>query len=281
MIKNMNWRKKTKALLFFSILTILAAVYLFPVYISLINSFKSKGELFNNVLQFPQHVTFDNYITALKKLEYVRSFYNSFVVTVFSVVGIVMTGSLAGYKLARTPGKLSDFLLVFFVIAMVIPFQTVMITLVKVTMELRIYGKLFGLALVHIGIGVNMSVFLYHRFTKSTVPKETDEAAYMDGCNQLQTFFKIVFPMLTPITTTVIIINAVYAWNDYLTSVIILSNYKKYTLILQTRAFFSMYTVEWSLLMAGIVLISLPITLFYLASQKRILSGIVSGAVKG
>lgn len=267
----------------FVIWSILAAYALFtllPILMGLLNSLKTEGEILNNILALPASPQFDNYLTAFRRTNFFRSFLNTAMVVTVGVSGIVFFGALAGYKLSRTAGKLSVFLFGAFVMSMLVPFHSIMITLVQVANRLRVQGWPVGLGLVYIGLGVPMAVFLYHGFTK-TIPKELDEAAIIDGCGEFQVFFKVIFPLLGPITATVVVINTLWMWNDFLLPLLMLSDSRHYTLLLSTNMLFGQYVNEWSIILASLILTLLPAILLYLLLQKSIVHGISEGAIKG
>lgn len=162
---------------------------------------------------------------------------------------------------------------------MMIPFHSIMITLLKVSRDLGVQGSLWGLSLIYVGLGAPMAVFLYHGFTKG-IPLEIEEAAIMDGANQFQLFFQIVLPLLAPITSTIIILNTLWIWNDYLLPLLMLTNVNNHTILLATRSFFGTYTNEWGKILATLILAMLPIFMLYLLLQKYIIKGISEGAIK-
>ncbi|VBB05719.1 Hypothetical protein LUCI_0930 [Lucifera butyrica] len=260
---------------------IIAALYtVFPVYMAVVNSFKTQSELYSSVLSFPSHITLENYRQAFIKMDFVRVTFNTLVITVGSVAGIILAGSLAGYKLARVRGRVSSLLYILFTASMLVPFQSIMIPLVKIAKFFDLNGSVWGLPLIYIGLGVNMAIFLYYGFAK-LLPKELEEAALVDGCNQFQMFFYIVFPLLKPITATIAILDVLWIWNDFLLPLVMISNVKNYTLILASNMFFGKYNVEWPNILAALVLTLIPVVIFYSLFQKNIIKGITSGAVKG
>ena len=155
-----------------------------------------------------------------------------------------------------------------------------MIPLYKVVLALKIKNSLLGLSFVYAGMGVSMAVFLYHGFVKG-IPMELEEAAAMDGSGRIQTFFKIVLPMLKPITATITITNVLWVWNDFLLPLIVVSNNKKYTLLLSTNTLFGQYSSDWTAILSALILAAVPVIIFYAVFHKQILKGITDGAVKG
>jgi raffinose/stachyose/melibiose transport system permease protein len=262
------------------LLLVAAALFtLFPIYMGVLNSLKTEGEMLNDILAFPSKLQFGNYADAFEKTDYLRSLRNTLVIAVVGLAGIILFASMAGYKMSRTPGRLSGFLFGLFVLSMLIPFHSIMITLVKISKELSVQGSTVGLGFIYIGLGVSMAIFLYHGFVKS-VPRELDEAAVVDGCGELRLFFVVVFPLLLPVTATIAILNLLWMWNDFLLPLLMLTDSEDYTLLLSTSMLFGEYNNDWSAILASLVLAMLPVIVLYLLLQKYILNGIADGAVK-
>ena len=266
--------------LVFIILFLYLAFTLFPLFMSLLNSLKTEGEIMNSIISLPSKLQFKNYITAFQKINFLRSLWNTLVVTTIGVSGIVLFGSMAGYKLSRNSGKLSSLLFGLFVMSMLIPFHSIMITLTSVSKNLRIQGSTIGLGLIYIGLGVPRAIFLYHGFTKS-IPREIEEAAIIDGCGEIQLFFQVIFPLLRPITATVMILNTLWIWNDFLLPLLMLVDSDHYTLLLSTNMLFGRYNNDWSSILAALILAMLPVVIIYLLLQKNIVKGVADGAIKG
>lgn len=278
----MSWQTiKTLSgrLLIVLFLLVMAIITLTPMLLAVLNSFKTNGEIYTNILSLPTTWQINNYIDVFRKTHYLRSLMNTVFLVVLSVSGIVFVSSLAGYKLARTKTRLSQALFVVFILSMLIPFHSIMIGLVRVANQLKVQGSLWGLALIYVGIGSPMAIFFYHGFTKN-VPREIEEAAMIDGCNGLQLYFRIVFPLLRPITYTIVILNTLWIWNDFLLPLLMISNREKHTLLLSTQALFGQYSANWSQILAILIMAMLPVMIVYLFIQKHIVSGIAEGALK-
>lgn len=274
-------RRRISAVLVFLFLLAGAVVTLFPVYMGVLNSLKTEGDMMNNILAIPRHLEFGNYSDAFEKTNFLRSLGNTAVVAATGLVGIILFSSMAGYKLSRTPGRLSTFLFNLFVLSMLIPFHSIMISLNRIAMKLAVQGSTVGLGLIYVGLGVSMAIFLYHGFVKS-IPRDLDEAAVIDGCGELRLFTTIIFPLLLPITTTVAILNLLWMWNDFLLPLLMLTDAGQYTLLLSTNMLFGQYgNNDWSAILSSLVLTMLPVVILYLLLQKYILNGIAEGAVKG
>lgn len=266
--------------LVFVILTLGALYTLFPLGMALMNSFKTNGQLLLNPMSLPASYTLDNYLRTWEKMHYVRSLGNTVVLAGAGVGLVVLFSSLAGWKLNRTKTRLSSVLLSLFVFSMLIPFSSIMIPLYRVVLVLKIKNSLLGLALVYAGMGVSMAIFLYHGFVGS-IPLELEEAAAIDGCSSLQTFFRVLLPLLKPITATIVITNVLWIWNDFLLPLIVISRNQSYTLLLSTNTLFGQYSSDWTAILSALILAAIPVIAFYALFQKNILKGIADGALKG
>lgn len=255
-------------------------VAMLPIYMAVVNSFKTQGEMFQSFIALPTTLHWENYSDAFNKINLLGSSMNSAIVSFLGIGGIVFCASLAGYKLSRTSGRLSNLIFFMFVASMLVPFHSIMIPLTRVAKGMGVQGSTYGLALIYIGLGVNMAIFLYHGFVKS-IPRELEESAQIDGCNEFQTFFQIIFPLLLPITVTIAILDFLWIWNDFLLPLLMLTDVNRYTLILSTNMLFGEYNKEWPLILSSLVLTAIPVILIYAFFQKFIMEGIAEGAVKG
>lgn len=276
----MNKRFRLTQFLVYLFLTIAAFFCLLPIFMAILNSFKTNGELLTNVISLPKTLNFDNYTRTFEKMHYMRSLINTVILSGLSVTIMVLFSALAGWKLCRTKTKLSSFLLSLFIFSMLIPFSSIMIPLYKVVLTLGIKNSLIGLSFIYAGLGVSMAIFLYHGFVKG-IPIELEEAAAIDGCNAFQTFFLVVLPMLKPVTITIVITNVLWIWNDFLLPLIVISDNKKYTLLLSTNTLFGQYSSDWTAILSALILAALPVIVFYSVFQKQILEGISEGSLKG
>ncbi|MDF2790154.1 MAG: sugar transporter permease [Neobacillus sp.] len=276
----MKIKQKAGNIIVYSILILLLIYWLFPLFIAILNSFKTNGELLTNVLSLPKELQFENYFRTFEKMNYARSLMNTVIVASIGVSLMILFSALAGWRLARTKTKLSTFIFGLFVFSMLVPFSSIMIPLYKTMLMFNINNSLIGLGLVYVGLGVSMAIFLYHGFVKS-IPKEIEESALMDGCRPFQIFIYIIFPLLKPVTVTVCITNVLWIWNDFLLPLIALSNNEKYTLLLSTNTLFGQYSSDWSAILSALILAAIPVIVFYVIFQKSILKGIAEGATKG
>lgn len=271
-----NWEN----IIFYTVLIILAAFWLAPLILALVNSFKSNGELLTNILSMPKTLSLTNYKRSIEKMHFFRSMGNTLFLSSFSVVLIVFFSSLAGWKLCRTKTKLSSIIYHLIIFSMLIPFSSIMIPLYRVVLAFHIKNNLFGLSFVYAGLGVGMAIFLYYQFVKG-IPIELEEAAEIDGSSPLNTFFKIIFPLLKNITITVCITNFLWIWNDFLLPLIMISDNKKYTLILSTNTLFGQYSNDWSAILSALIMVVIPAAIIYILFQKQIMHSITDSAIKG
>jgi raffinose/stachyose/melibiose transport system permease protein len=260
---------------------VLASLFMaFPIYMAVLNSFKTEGAMLRNALSLPGRLELVNYSESIRLTRFPLRVLNTLVVAFLGTGGIALLGSAAGYKLARTPGKLSSLIYGVFVSSMLIPFHSIMIPLTKLAGTLHLQGSLVGLSGIYVGLGVPMAIFIFAGFAKG-IPREIEEAAVIDGCSELGVFSRVSLPMMRPAMSTVIVLNALWIWNDYLLPLLMLTNPDKHTLIVSVSMFFGQYTNEWSSILATLTLALLPALAIYLTAQKQIVSGISEGALKG
>jgi raffinose/stachyose/melibiose transport system permease protein len=257
---------------------LLGLLWLSPFYLMLVNSFKTKREIFSDTLKFPETFTFDNYIEAFNELTFLKTFMNSVIITLVSVAIIIIFSSMAAYALSRNKSKMSTVIFFMFVAAMLIPFQSVMIPLVTIFGKIELLNRV-GIIFMYLGFGASLSIFLYHG-TLSGIPKSLDEAATIDGANRFQIFWYIIFPMLKPITVTVAILNTIWIWNDYLLPSLVINQEGMETIPLKMFFFFGEYTKQWHLALAGLTIAIIPVIIAYFFAQREIIKGISEGAVK-
>lgn len=257
-----------------------AILFLIPFYFVGINSVKAFGDLLSNAAGWPDTFRFDNYSRVWDIMRFPSAFANSLLLTVLSNVGLIVFSAMAAYRMVRKPSRFNMVLLFLFVSAMVIPFQSIMIPLVKVASQLHLMNSIWGLVIAYFGFGVSLNIFLFHGFIKS-IPKEIEESAVVDGCSPYGVFWRIVFPLLKPMTVTIVILNSLWIWNDFLLPLLFLYDPELRTIPLATYSFFGQYTKQWDLALAGLVMGITPIIIFFLLMQKHIIAGITAGSVKG
>jgi len=278
---NTMYNKKTNTTLFI-LLIILAVTFLSPILIVLINSFKGQFYISKSAFSFPNVKTFvelTNYTNGIEKIKFFSSLKWSTFITVSSVLVIVLFTSMTAWFITRVKNKFNNMLYYLFAFSMIVPFQMVMYTMVKVADKLNLDNQ-YGIIVLYLGFGAGQAVFMFCGFVKA-IPIEIEEAAMIDGCNPLQTFFSIVSPILRPTSITIAILNAMWIWNDYLLPLLVLGSEKR-TIPIAIQYLKGGYgSIDMGAMMAMLVLAMIPIILFYLICQKYIIEGVVAGAVKG
>jgi raffinose/stachyose/melibiose transport system permease protein len=274
----MKMNKERKSLFSVEVLgLVLGVIWIAPFYLMIVNAFKTKREIFTGVLGLPESLALENFVQAFRDLEFIKSLFNSLLITGVSVAIIILFSAMAGYALARNKSKLSGIIFFVFVAAMLIPFQSVMIPLVSLFGQADLLNAA-GLIFMYLGFGCSLSIFLYHG-AMTGIPKSLDEAAIIDGANRFQLFWYIIFPLLKPISVTVGILNVIWIWNDYLLPSLVLGEANA-TIPLKMFFFFGEYTKQWHLALAGLTLAIIPVIIFYFFAQKQIIKGVSEGAVK-
>jgi raffinose/stachyose/melibiose transport system permease protein len=261
------------------VMLVVSAIYLYPFYYLFINTIKSTQEAAFHPLALPKNIVFSSYISIFENTPLLNSFKNTFVITACSVMLIVLFGSMAAYTISFRPNKLNRFLMFYLLAGFMIPVQSSLIPLFEIMIKLHLIDKLYGVILLYTQ-GCVFAFFLYLGFMR-TFPKELEEAAVIDGCGPFQVFTRIVFPLLKPITTTVIIYHTMWIWNDFLFVNQFLNSRKNGTLILEIFRAKGQFSTDWSAFMAMLVLILLPSLIFFLFMQKHIVKGLMGGAIKG
>ena len=280
---------KTRKAVSSVMLAICSLVWLFPIYIILTNSFKSREEMYSNAIALPKSFSLNYYLDAMQRMDFLNAFKNSLILTVVSVGLLILLCTMAAWMLARYDGKLSKFIYAVLILTMLIPFQTLMMPLMqemnsitKLTHKvLTMKDTLGGLIFMYLGFGAGMGIFLCYGFVKGSIPKSLEEAATIDGCNTWQLFWHIVFPTMKPVVVTLSILDVIWIWNDYLLPSLTLKTAANMTIPIGTQTFFGQYTIEWNLAMAALMLTIIPVIIFYLCAQKYIVKGVAAGAVKG
>lgn len=279
----MTERKRLSNTLSFSFLILLSIVFLFPLYLVLINSFKSKFNIISEPFAFPNDDTFvglENYINGINSSGIVGAFIRTAIITVGSVLAIVVFTSMTAWYITRVKTKVNRIIYYLFLFSMIVPFQMVMFTMTDVCYRLGL-NSVLGIIPVYLGFGSGLSVFMFSGFVKG-LPREIEEAAMIDGCSPIKTFFYVVFPILKPTAITVAILNAMWIWNDFLLPYLLLgSTDKTLSVAIQLTMQGAYGAIDWGGFMSMLVLAIIPIIIFYLLCQKYIIKGVIDGAVKG
>ena len=263
--------------------SVLAVLWLYPIFLVAINAIKKKAFITRNPFALPDDRSFfgfTNFLNGIEKTNFWSSALNSTIITVGSVFVIVLCTSMCAWYITRVNDKFSNGIYTLCLFSMIVPFQMVMFTLSKIANLLHLTNPI-GIIIIYLGFGAGLAVFMFCGFVKS-IPLEIEEAAMIDGCTPLQTFFQIVFPIMKPTTITVCILQAMWIWNDYLLPYLVLDLKKYKTIPIAVQYLKGGYgSVDWGTMMAVLVLAIIPVIIFYVACQKYIIEGVVAGAVKG
>ncbi len=266
--------------IFFSLISI---AYVFPILLVVINSFKKKVYISKYPFKIPidkMFVGWDNYISGIEKTNFFQAFGYSLFITVFSVIVIVLCTSMCAWYITRVKNVFTSGIYYLCLFSMIVPFQMVMFALSKIANMLHLSNPV-GIILIYLGFGAGLAVFMFCGFVRG-IPIDIEEAAMIDGCNPLQTFFQVVLPILKPTSITVAILQAMWIWNDYLLPLLVLDLKKYKTIPIAIQYLRGGYgSIDMGAMMGALVLAIIPIIIFYVVCQRYIIEGVVSGAVKG
>lgn len=278
-----NKRKALNILAMAGLIVVFMA-YMFPFLMVVINSLKQKRDIIKSPFSWLftiKGLSFDNFVKAFVQMDFLNAFKNSLIVTASATILVTFLAAMLAYYIVRRNNVISRIAFALMVASMIIPFQAIMIPLVSIYGSgLGILNHRITLIFMHTGFSMAMSVFMFHGFIRGNVPIALEEAAYIDGCTHSQTFFKIVLPLLKPIISTMVILNSMAFWNDFLLPSLVLTDKELLTLPLSTYSFYGTYSADYGTIMAGLLLCVIPIMILYVALQKQIIGGVVAGAVK-
>lgn len=279
----MSSRHKAAQVIAHIVLILIVVYTVMPLLLLLFNAFKSNNEILNNPIALPSSWSTQYIESAMVQIDFWRSLGVTFVVTFASVVLLVLVSSFAAWGMVRAKSKFADFLYLAFTAAMLIPFQSLMYPLVNIAEKLGV-KNLFGLIIMYGGFGVSMSIFLYHGFFKN-IPISLEESAMLDGANIFQIYGRIVMPLIRSTTVTVVVINAMWIWNDYLLPFLVIGNSDGTTTLTLELYFAQLKTGQygnpWELIFPAVFITIIPIIVVYIFLQKWIMQGVIEGAVKG
>ena len=272
---------KTATILGRVFLVIVAVIFIFPFIVSILLSFKSKQETAKNVLALPETLHIDNYTEAMEKANILHSMGNSIIVTAASVILVIIVASMAGYAIGRQyhkkAYKMYESILT---AAMMIPFQTLMIPIYRMYRDMGLLNTLPGVIILIAGTNMPFAIMMYIGFVR-TLPIELEEAAMLEGCGKWRIFFSVIFPLLKPTTVTIAVLDALWAWNDFNASLIVLQKDAVKTVPMQQYVFFGEHSADYNMAFAAAVIGMIPVMIFFTFMQKHIQEGMTAGAVKG
>ena len=262
------------------VLSIWSVIVLLPIWTMLINSFKTKYDIYEAPFSLPKKWIFENYRSVLQSGDFLMYFANSFLVTVGSLIFIIVFGSMAAYALVNKKNKITGFLYIFFIAGMMLPIKIGSIRLLQMIKALGLLNSIAGLYPIYIAMGIPIAVFILTEFIGS-IPRDLTEAGVIDGAGRMTIFRKIILPIITPAIATVCIYNLVPIWNDLWFPLIFITDEGSKTLLLGVTRLFGQYLTDWSKILAVLSLSAVPVILLYLSMSRHFISGLTAGAVKG
>ncbi len=262
------------------VLIFLALMFLFPTFYAFMSALKTNGEILKDSMALPERLNLDNFVYLFQETEFPRALLNSTILTVVSMVLIIIVVPMAAYGIERKQSRATRAVYSIFIAGMMIPFQVYMVPLFKQLKVLGLYGTLTGPVVIYVAGAGCFGVLLYCSFIQG-IPKELEEAAAIDGCGRFRIFWQIVFPLLKPCTSSLIIINGLGIWNDYLMPSLVLNSDTGATINVEIFSFVDQFTSRWDVVFAGTVCAMLPILIIFLCLQKYFVKGVAAGAVKG
>ena len=255
-------------------------VFVSPLYLVFVNSVKTVREIYLSPLGLPVEISWNKLVGVMEKIDFGQALKNSLFFVVFGVAGLLVICSMAAYRLARHRTRVNKFVYLLLVSSILVPFQTVMIPLIKIIASIGLYNTRIGVLLAYYGYGIPFAVFLFYGFL-SSIPREIEEAALIDGGSLFQVYRCIILPLLKPICVTVAVLDVLWIYNDFLLPFVLISDNELRTLPLVMYTFFTAYERPWDLAMASLTMVLTPAIIMFVILQKQITGGIVSGAVKG
>ena len=264
-----------------TIMILLAVIWFIPIYYLIVTTLKSPKEATASPLALPKVLMVENYVTAWQNMQFPRAFGNTLFITATAVFFIVIFASMAGYALARTKAKWGMRFFLFFLAGLIVPFQMNIVSLYKIVKSFHLMNNAFAVILVNVAINTPQGVFLFKEFIESTIPRELEEAAEIDGCSVMKKFFSIVLPLLKPVISTVVIIVTLNVWNEFMTPLLFLQSREKDVILQEVSRNIGQFSTDWTALFPMLMLGVAPLMVFYVFMQKYIIAGVAAGAVKG
>jgi raffinose/stachyose/melibiose transport system permease protein len=275
--------KKKKKRLFLTeiIMIIVALIWFLPIYYLIVTTLKTPQEATASPLGLPKVFRIENYINAWVNMQFPRALGNTLIITVTAVVLIIIFGSMAGYAMARSTTKMGSRIFLLFLAGLTVPFQMNIVSLYKIVKSMHLMNTLLAVILVDVAINTPQAVFLFKEFVESTIPKELEEAAVIDGCSVFKRFFMVVLPLLKPVISTVAIIVTLNVWNEFMTPLLFLQSRENDVILQEVTRNIGQFSTDWTALFPMLMLGVAPLVIFYIFMQKYIIAGVAAGAVKG
>lgn len=276
----MKKKIKTNDVVVFAITFVIAIVFAFPIFFNIMSAFKSNAEILRDAIAFPKGLYVESFKYLLTETQYPAAMLNSAILTFASIVVMVLVIPMAAYAIERTDSKWTNGVFTYFLFGMMIPFQVYMIPLFKQLKMIGLFGTLSGPILVYISGSVGFGVLLYTSFLKG-IPREIEESAEIDGCSRTGIFWRIVFPLLGPVTASMVVLQGLGIWNDFLMPMMVLPSGHAKTMIVELFYYVGEFSSRWDMIFAGTTMSLIPVLIAFLSLQKYFVKGVSSGAIKG
>ena len=273
-------KAKAKDYILFAATVLLAIIFIYPVLFAFMSAFKSNGDILKSPIAFPKSLYIQNFKDLFEQSDFITAIVHSIILTVVSEILIICIVPMAAYGIERRPSRMTKFIYSFFLAGMMIPFHLYMFPLFKQMRVFHIFGTMVGPIVCYISGAIAFGTLLYSSFLKG-IPLEIEEAAQIDGCTPFQTFWKVTFPLLGPCTGSMVILNGLGIWNDYLMPYLVLPSSKAKTITVEIAGFVGQYTARWDIVFAGTIISIVPALAIFCAFQKYFVKGITAGAAKG
>jgi len=267
-------------IILFAITLVIGIIFFFPIYFNLMSAFKSNPEIMRDAIAFPKGIYLESFKYLLTETDYPAAMLNSAILTVVSIILMIIIIPMSAYAIGRTDNRWTNGIFIYFLFGMMIPFQVYMVPLFKELNMIGLFGTLAGPIVVYIAGSVGFGVLLYTSFLKG-VPKEIEEAAAIDGCSKFRTFWNIVFPLLAPCTATMVVLQGLGIWNDFLMPMLVLPSGQAKTMIVEIFYYVGEFSSRWDMIFAGTTMSLVPVLIAFVALQKYFIKGVSDGAIKG
>lgn len=267
-------------IILFVIALVIGIIFFFPIYFNLMSAFKSNPEIMRDAIAFPKGLYVESFKYLLTETDYPAAMVNSAILTIVSIILMIIIIPMSAYAIGRTDNKWTNGIFIYFLFGMMIPFQVYMVPLFKELNMIGLFGTLAGPIVVYIAGSVGFGVLLYTSFLKG-VPKEIEEAAAIDGCSKLRTFWNIVFPLLAPCTATMVVLQGLGIWNDFLMPMLVLPSGQAKTMIVEIFYYVGEFSSRWDMIFAGTTMSLVPVLIAFVSLQKYFIKGVSDGAIKG
>ncbi|HIW35328.1 MAG TPA: carbohydrate ABC transporter permease [Candidatus Paenibacillus intestinavium] len=280
MVKKVKKPITKNNIIMFVVTLLIAIVFIFPILFNIMSAFKTNSEILRDAIAFPSELYTESFKYLLTKTEYPKAMLNSAILTLGSIAAMIIIIPMAAYAIERTNNRWTNIVYVFFLFGMMVPFQVYMIPLFKQLNMMGLFGNLLGPILIYIAGSVGFGVLLFTSFLKG-VPREIEESAEIDGCSRMGIFWRIVFPLLGPVTASMVVLQGLGIWNDFLMPMLVLPSGETKTMIVELFYYVGEFSSRWDMIFAGTTLSLIPVLIAFLSLQKYFVKGVSSGAIKG